>query len=72
MKRPLTMFTFYVKPDASFTVVDHFQEIRDISGVTDRCYRVLDDYLFENIVIYFWHTSGLDQMDNGIKLAQRT
>ena len=45
------MFTFYVKPDASFTVVDHFQEIRDISGVTDRCYRVLDDYLFENIVI---------------------
>ena len=26
------MFAFCVKPGASFTVVDHFQEIRDVSG----------------------------------------
>jgi len=27
------MFAFCVKPGASFTVVDHFQEIRDSSGM---------------------------------------
>jgi hypothetical protein len=30
--RTSNMFAFSVKPGASFTVVDHFQEIRDVSG----------------------------------------
>jgi hypothetical protein len=30
--RTSNMFAFCVKPSASFTVVDHFQEIRDVSG----------------------------------------
>jgi hypothetical protein len=30
--RTSNMFAFCVKPSASFTVVDHFQEVRDVSG----------------------------------------
>ena len=30
--RTSNMFAFCVKPGASFTVVDHFQEIKDVSG----------------------------------------
>lgn len=30
--RTSSMFAFCIKPGASFTVVDHFQEIKDVSG----------------------------------------
>jgi hypothetical protein len=30
--RTINMFSFLVKPGASFVVVDHFQEIKDLSG----------------------------------------